>query len=307
MTRYLPEGELLNRESVQVYTASEVALQNACRDKVILEAVATLCDSEHNLHVDLGCMKGIIPRDEGALGIKDGVVRDIALISRVNKPVQFVVTGFESDEKGNTRAVLSRRLAQQWCWEDYCSTLVAGDIVPVTITHLEKFGAFVDIGCGVNSLIPIDMLSVSRISHPSQRVSVGEKLQAVVRNTLGGKITLSLRELLGTWWENAEKFNVGETVTGVVRSVEDYGIFVELTPNLAGLCEPTEGVLAGDTVTVYIKAIIPEKMKVKLTIIDRFSTLNTTTCKEYFVSADHLDYWRYSPEECPRVIETNFS
>ena len=61
------------------------------------------CDGEHNLHVDLGCMKGIIPRNEGALGIEEGTVRDIALISRVNKPVSFVITGFSS-ENGETVA-----------------------------------------------------------------------------------------------------------------------------------------------------------------------------------------------------------
>jgi len=54
-----------------------------------LEARALICDSGHNLIVDLDCMRGIIPREEGALGIEDGSARDIAVISRVNKPVCF--------------------------------------------------------------------------------------------------------------------------------------------------------------------------------------------------------------------------
>ena len=43
--------------------------------------------------------------------------------------------------------------------------------------HLEKFGAFIDIGAGINALIPIDMLSVSRINHPRERLYEGEALQ----------------------------------------------------------------------------------------------------------------------------------
>ena len=42
-----------------------------------------------------------------------------------------------------------------------------------------------------------------------------------------GRLVLSLRELLGTWQENAGRFAVGETVVGIVRSIEDYGVFIE--------------------------------------------------------------------------------
>lgn len=60
-----------------------------------------------------------------------------------------------------------------------------------------------------------------------------------------GRVSLSHKELLGTWEENAALFSPGETVSATVRSVESYGIFVELTPNLAGLAEPKAGVRAG--------------------------------------------------------------
>ena len=76
------------------------------------------------------------------------------------------------------------------------------------------------------------------------------------------KITLSHKELLGTWEENAAMFAPGQTVTGVIRSIEDYGIFVELTPNLAGLAEPRPDVFIGQQASVYIKSIIREKMKI---------------------------------------------
>lgn len=55
-----------------------------------------------------------------------------------------------------------------------------------------------------------------------------------------------------------------------MRSVEHYGVFVELAPNLAGLAEPKDGVKVGQQASVYIKNLIPEKMKIKLIIIDSF-------------------------------------
>ena len=66
-----------------------------------------MCDSSHNLIVDLAGIKGIIPREEGAIGIKDGSVRDIAVISRVNRPVCFVVTNITEDENGKPIVMLS--------------------------------------------------------------------------------------------------------------------------------------------------------------------------------------------------------
>ena len=73
----------------------------------VVEARAVLCDAEHNLHVEMPCMEGIIPYMEGAIGIAEGTTRDIALISRVSKPVSFLVQGFEYLPDGTRRAVLS--------------------------------------------------------------------------------------------------------------------------------------------------------------------------------------------------------
>ena len=78
---------------------------------------------------------------------------------------------------------------------------------------------------------------------------------------------------VGVQREAEHLLEIGQTVAGVVRSVEDYGIFVELAPNLAGLAELKDGVVAGQTAAVYIKNIIPERMKIKLVIIDKILSL----------------------------------
>ena len=308
MGYYWPEGTLLETEENAYYLQNEETLRCAMRIGQILEGRALLCDYNHNLIVDLGCCRGVIPREEGALGIREQTVRDIAIISRVNKPVAFLVTAVKYDESGALRPVLSRRAAQLRCRTEYIERLAPGEIIPARVTHLENFGCFVDIGCGLPSLISIDQISVSRISHPRDRFAVGESIYAVVKEVEPeGRVQLTHKELLGTWAENAALFLPGETVAGVIRSVEDYGVFVELTPNLAGLAEPCEGVRPGQHAGVYIKSILPEKMKIKLIIVDAFDAPYAPQPVQYFLTEGHMERWRHSPPECARVVETVFA
>ncbi len=307
MVDFYPEGRLIDSFENKYYLKNFSNFTEAYNSKKILEARAVVCDSEHNLIVDLGFMKGIIPHDEGAIGLKEGLVRDIAVISRVNRPVCFVITGFQKNSSGETAAVLSRRLAQEICMDGYVSKMVPGDVINAKVTHLENFGAFVDIGCGIISFLPIDTISVSRISHPRERFHVGMDIKVIVKSLDENRVNLTHKELLGTWQENADLFSIGETVRGIVRSIEDYGIFVELTPNLAGLAEPCENVSPGAQVSVYIKNIVPDKMKIKLVIIDTFEKeLDYNAKLKYFYDGFHIDHFLYSPPESNKLIETKF-
>lgn len=306
MTEYLPEGFLFGTAENDSCLDSFTTLSECKESRKILEAPCIICDSRHDLVIDLGCMRGIIPREEGAVGISEGKTKDIALISRVNKPVCFVVKDFARNDNGEIYAVLSRREAQIMCTEQYIKTLTPGDVIPARVTHLEQFGCFVDVGCGIPSLIPIDLISVSRISHPSDRFCVGQDIKAVVKSFDGDRICLSHKELLGTWQENAAMFEQGETVTGIVRSVEDYGVFVELAPNLAGLAEPRGDISVNQHASVYIKAIIPEKMKIKLIIVNAFDSAYRDSGLNYFISSGHIDRWVYSCESSSKLIQTVF-
>lgn len=308
MKKYYPENYLITTEENKNALSSKASLKEAYYSGRVLEARAALCDKEHNLHVDLGVMKGIIPRNEGAIGIDDGTVRDIAIISRVNKPVMFKITDFKTDEEGKTYAVLSRKAVQLDAMDEYISSLTPGCVIDAVVTHMENFGVFADIGAGISALMPIDSISVSRIPHPSARFTPGQKIKAVVKSIdENGRITLSYKELLGTWEENAAHYKAGETVPGIVRSVERYGIFVELRPNLAGLAEYVPGVVPGQHASVYIKNLIPERMKIKLIIVDSFDAEYPNEQVTYYNTSDFIDRWVYSPEKSQKVIETVFS
>lgn len=314
---YKPEGLLIgSTQNRELLFSGRAGLEKAMATGTILEATAILCDGEMNLHVDLHGIVGIIPKNEVCYCRDGETVKDIAIITRVGKAVCFKVASIE-DVNGKTIAYLSRRLAQIECMNNYIADLIPGDIICSRVTHLESFGAFVDIGCGIISLLSVDCISVSRFSHPRDRLYSGMVINTVVKaiDREKERIFVSMRELLGTWEENAAAFSAGQTVAGIVRSVESYGIFVELAPNLAGLAEIREGlpfsstIDIGKQVAVYIKSIIPERMKIKLVLIDSYKGEADIQKLNYFIDCDkvkHLDYWRYSPDSCAKLIETVF-
>lgn len=315
-TGCLPEGFLYHSDENQAILSSIQGLEKAMRRMDLVEGIVTLCDNQMRLHVDLHCAEGIIEPDEAIL-LNDGESRkDIALISRVGKPAVFRIMSLE-EKDGKTVAKLSRRSAQLSCRENYLSSLLPGDLIPATVTHIEPFGAFLDIGCGISSLLSIDSISVSRISSPKDRLSVGMKIYVAVKSNdpVSGRIYTTLKELLGTWAENAAEFEVGQTVPGILRSVEPYGVFVELTPNLSGLAEVKDESISewksciGKKVSVFVKSILPERMKIKLVIIDACPENVFKAPIRYFVDPDvtpHLSNWLYSPFGASKVVETQF-
>lgn len=313
---YLPEGALLDSAKNRELTSSYEGLETAMREGILVEGIARLCDSDRVLTVDLGVAEGILA-PEDALFCRPGETRkDVALITRVGKPVVAYVKALE-ERDGKITAILSRREAQERCQRALFREHRPGDLLFARVSHLEPFGAFLDVGCGVSALLPVDAISVSRISHPRDRLVCGESLPVVIKSMdrESGRITLSLRELLGTWEENAARFEAGQTVFGILRSVESYGAFIELAPNLAGLAElrdfSREELLAGvgEGVSVYIKSICPERMKVKLVLIDFCRSLSPKTKKHFFVDpavTRHLSRWIYSPPESQKTIESCF-
>ena len=313
---YLPEGSLLGTPENQEYISSVSGLEKAFVEGKILESTVSFCDSSFRLHIELGEMLGIMDKEEAVFCREGEHTKDIAIITRVGKPISFKVIGFRR-ENGVIVAVLSRRKAQEECHSAHLASLRAGDIIPAKVTHLESFGAFVDVGCGLSSLLTVDSISVSRISHPRDRLSVGEEIFVVVksRDEQNGRLYVSMKELLGTWEENAREFEVGQTVPGIVRSIEDYGVFIELAPNLAGLAEmradtrDSEIAKIGAHTAVYIKSILPDRMKIKLVLIDTYRKSTPPIKHKYFIDCEttrHLSRWTYSPPSSTKIVETVF-
>lgn len=295
---FWPEGRLLHTQENLSHCASLETLRSAMRQETILEGTATICGPSHDLTVQLGAFTGIVPREEGAIGIAEGTTRDVALLTRVGQPVSVIITQINDDGT----LLLSRRQAQEKARLYLMEHLRPGDILPATVTHMEPFGVFVDIGCGLPSMLGIETLSIARVQHPSQRFSKGQEVFAVVSGIdQQGRVTLSHKELLGTWLENAERFRPGMTVIGIVRGVKEYGVFIELAPNLSGLAETQLDLAENDRVSVYIRSILPDRMKLKLSAIQKLPPSSEPPTLSYYMTEGHIRRWQYAPPGCGKI------
>ena len=283
----MPENKLYPPEGLRPPSSFTLqSLREAMEQNTVLEDRVLRCDAGHNLLLSLGGIQARIPREEVLSPWISGAQRDIAVLSRVGKPACFLVTALRADEKGAPTALLSRRAVQERAMDFFLEHLRPGSVVTAVVTHLESFGAFLDIGCGIVAMLPIEHISVSRISHPKERFRPGQKILAAVRSIDREKrrITMTHKELLGTWMENASWFHPGETVRGEVRSVKEYGV------------------------SVYIKSIRPERMKIKLQVIEKLPPLAEPEPLRYQITDGVLDRWVYSPAGYEKpAVETVFT
>lgn len=276
-----------------VLPPDERAIENAIQNQQILQAMCTKADEHGTLYLDLGDRLGIIPHCEGAIGMNSPQFRDISILSRVGRAVSFRITEIQSDGT----VLCSRKAAQAEVRSFVFSALNPGDILTVRVQNTSALGSFCDLGCGLTALMPICRCCTSRLSHSRELHRRDELIPAALwqLQESEGRVLLSGRETLGTWKENAEHFRQGQTVAGTVRSVMPYGAFVELLPNLSGLAEPHDGIAAGDPVSVYIRAILPDKHKIKLNILDTIPECPAFTDPDYAITSGHINRWAYYP------------
>ena len=145
------------------------------------------------------------------------------------------------------RLVLSRRAVIEKQAADAKSkmleTLEPGDQVEGIVRSIRDFGAFIDIGHGVEGLVHVSQLAWERVSDPKEFLEIGQHVHAMIkkvdRDT--GKIGLSIRDLVESPWTRADaKYSVGSTVRGTVSRIADFGAFVKLEPGVEGLIHVSE-------------------------------------------------------------------
>ena len=125
--------------------------------------------------------------------------------------------------------------------------LKKGGEVEGTVTRLENFGAFVNLGAGVEGLIHVSEISHQRVGHPQEALKVGEQVKVAVLRTksLGNRrkerISLSLKALeKDPWQEIREKYPPGSVLDGKVDALEEFGAFVEVATGVRGLLHVSE-------------------------------------------------------------------
>ena len=145
------------------------------------------------------------------------------------------------------RLVLSRRAVIEKQAADaktkLLETLEPGVEFDGIVRSVREFGAFVDIGNGVEGLIHVSELSWDRVANAADVLKAGEKVRVVVKKVdhETGKIGLSARDLIESPWKRAgDKYHVGATVKGVVSRIAQFGAFVKLEPGVEGLVHISE-------------------------------------------------------------------
>ena len=162
------------------------------------------------------------------------------------------------------RAALQERRAREK--DRLLAELQPGETRSGVVSSICDFGAFVDLG-GADGLIHLSELSWGQVSHPSQVVKVGDRVEVYVvgvdRETK--KIALSLKRLQGEPWARiSEKYHQGQIVTGRITKLAAFGAFAEIEPGIEGLVHISE--LSEDRIT-HPKQVVREGDVLQLKVI----------------------------------------
>lgn len=128
--------------------------------------------------------------------------------------------------------------------------LTVGATVEGTVASITDFGAFVDLGGGLQGLVHVSELSRRHIGHPSEVVAQGQTLEVKILkiDERGRRISLSRKALEPDPWASmAERFQEGAVVTGTVEKTQPFGALIQLEPGLTGLLPTSEMSLPRDT------------------------------------------------------------
>ncbi len=163
--------------------------------------------------------------------------------------------------------------------EELWNSLEKGQKIDGTVRRLEKFGAFVDIG-GMDGLVHNSQLSFGRVNHPSEVVSVGDKVEVYILDfdKETKKIALSLKDVKNDPWNTVkDKYTVGSVVEGKVVKLLSFGAFVEIESGVEGLvhiseitdeniAKPSEKLNIGDKVKVKVLEVNSDEKRMSLSI-----------------------------------------
>ena len=176
------------------------------------------------------------------------------------------------------RAVLERQAAD--ARTKMLETLEIGDLLDGIVRSVRDFGAFVDVGNGVDGLVHVSQMSWDRVKTPTDVLEVGQKVRVAVKNVdrQTGKIGLSIRDTVESPWKNAaEKYHIGAAVRGTVSRIAQFGAFVRLEPGVEGLVHVSElahrhvqsvssVVREGEAVECKVLSCDPDEQRISLSI-----------------------------------------
>jgi len=273
----------VNHPNENVVVSHKVILEEQLKDQreallsklekgLVLEGVVKAI-ADFGIFVDLGGVDGLVHITD----LSWGRVTHPSEVVELDQKVKVVVLDFDPDKK---RISLGMKQLTPHPWDSIGDKYEKGTKVRGKVVSLTDYGAFIEIEKGIEGLIHISEMSwTQHVKHPSQVVSLGQVVEAVVLNIdkEERKLALGMKQLEPDPWEElAQKYPVGSRHKGVVRNITNFGVFVELEPGVDGLIHisdlswtkkirhPGEFVKKGEELEVVVLAVDKEQRRIAL-------------------------------------------
>lgn len=225
-----------------------ISREKALREESWVHLEAALDEGKLVDGVIFGRVKGGFTVDlSGVVAFLPGSQVDVRPIKDIS-PLMGIVQPFQilkMDKKlGNI--VVSRRAIMEEsrieARDEMLSTISEGQVLEGVVKNITDYGAFVDLG-NVDGLLHVTDISWSRINHPSEVLTIGQKIKVMIIkfNEETKRISLGMKQLDDNPWQNIrDQFVVGAKMSGKVTNIADYGAFIELKDGIEGLVHSSE-------------------------------------------------------------------
>ncbi len=229
--------------------------------------------TDFGVFIDLGGVDGLLHITD----LSWGRVNHPSELVKLDQELEVMVLDFNENKD---RISLGLKQLQPHPWDNVEEKYPVNSIVKGRVVSITDYGAFVELEKGIEGLIHISEMSWSQhIKHPSQILTVGQEVEAVVLNVEPEqkKISLGLKQLEPDPWENIEeRYPVGSIHKGIVRNITQFGVFVELEEGIDGLVHisdlswtrkiqhPSEVVKKNDEIEVMVLGINREERRIAL-------------------------------------------
>ena len=285
LSEFRDYSDLKVGDAVEVYVESQEDLRGQLvlsrRKAKLLRAWENIVDSYQNgtvikgtvisktkggLIVDCGGLETFLPGSQ--IDIKPIIDYD----AYVGKTMEFKVVKINETIKNavvSHKALIESDLAEQR--EAIIASLEKGQVLEGIVKNITDFGAFLDLG-GVDGLLYITDISYGRISHPSDVLSMNQKISVVVLDFDENKkrISLGLKQLQPHPWEILDgSITEGSVVKGKIVNIEDYGAFLEIQPGVEGLIHVSEVSWSNQPINAREYFKLGQEFEAKVVTIDR--------------------------------------
>ncbi|BBB22649.1 small subunit ribosomal protein S1 [Abyssogena phaseoliformis symbiont OG214] len=212
------------------------SLELAMNSKEVVTGVVTGA-VKGGLTVDIGVVKAFLP---GSL-VDIRPVKDFSYLT--GQEIEVIV--IKMDEVRNNIVISRKAVLQEVNSADreaLLEGLEEGKEIEGIVKNLADYGAFVDLG-GVDGLLHITDISWQRVNHPSEKLTIGDKITVKVLNYDKEKmrVSLGLKQLAASPWDNiSDRLPIGKKVPGTVSNLTDYGAFVRIEEGVEGLVHVSE-------------------------------------------------------------------